>query len=316
MIAGHSTRIEVLELLRRRGSASADEIAGELGITANAVRQHLANLEREGLVASEPHRQKRGRPAFRFSLTARADAIRPFIAMIRTVHWSSSTPLPALRSADVRELDRLSSERFGIPVDWLMEAAGWQVARHCDGKTVVACGTGNNGGDALAAARHLHRWERLQSVACVDRAALKGATATEAEALEKDGVQIADDLVLDGAEIILDGLLGTGLSRQPTGRYADWINAIDKASAHVVAIDIPSGLEADSGRAFEPAIRADKTVTLGLPKVGLLEADGPLHAGEIWVADIGIPLRAYEAIGIHVPSAAFGARDCIRLEPR
>src|SRR4051812_34640987 len=94
----------------------------------------------------------------------------------RTAPLSSSGPesppgldaLPKLTGAQVKDLDRLASERFGVSIDWLMEAAGWQVARFCDAPTAVVCGVGNNGGDGLAAARHLHRWGRLTSVSCLD----------------------------------------------------------------------------------------------------------------------------------------------------
>ncbi len=77
MIAGRSTRMEILELLRRRGRSSAETIANDLGVTPNAIRQHLTNLEREGLVASQPERSGRGRPALLFGLTERADAVFP-----------------------------------------------------------------------------------------------------------------------------------------------------------------------------------------------------------------------------------------------
>ena len=77
MIAGRSTRMEVLELLRRKGKSSAETIAGDLGVTANAVRQHLTNLERDGLVSSQPERSGRGRPSLFFGLTERADAVFP-----------------------------------------------------------------------------------------------------------------------------------------------------------------------------------------------------------------------------------------------
>ena len=77
MIAGRSTRMEVLELLRRKGHASAETIATDLGVTPNAVRQHLTNLERDGLVVSQPERRARGRPSLLFSLTERADSVFP-----------------------------------------------------------------------------------------------------------------------------------------------------------------------------------------------------------------------------------------------
>jgi NAD(P)H-hydrate epimerase len=194
-----------------------------------------------------------------------------------------------------------------------MEAAGWQLARHCRGRTAVVCGRGNNGGDGLAAARHLHRWGRLHSVACVDVEGLAGPAAAEAAALRALGVTIEAEPRLAGAQVMLDALLGTGLSRAPAGRYADWIAQLNASGARVIAVDVPSGLEADTGRAHDPCVRAHLTVTLGLPKAGLLQADGPAVAGEVWVADIGIPREAYAAIGIEVPPHLFAMHDRLEL---
>jgi hydroxyethylthiazole kinase-like uncharacterized protein yjeF len=226
---------------------------------------------------------------------------------------SSGRLPPTLTSEQVRAVDRLTAERFGIPVEWLMEAAGWQVARLCRERAYVVCGKGNNGGDGLAAARHLHRWGRLAGVACIDRAALRGPAAQEAAALEAGGVAIASEPDLTGAECVVDALLGTGLSRAPDGVYADWIREVNAAGSPVIAVDIPSGLEADSGKAHHPTVRAIMTVTLGLPKPGLLEADGPAHAGEIWVADIGVPLSAYREAGISMPVGLFEQGDAFSL---
>ena len=194
-----------------------------------------------------------------------------------------------------------------------MEAAGWQIARHCRGRTAVLCGKGNNGGDGLAAARHLSRWGRLHLVAALDRSAFEGAAAREAEALERSGVTIRSEIELAGADVLLDAIFGTGLSRPPEGKAADWIEAINASQQRVIAADLPSGLEADNGRALNPTVRAQLTVTLGLPKAGLLAMDGPAHAGEIWVADIGIPTEAYEAVGLKVQRALFAVEDQVRL---
>lgn len=226
---------------------------------------------------------------------------------------SSGRLPPTLTSEQVRAVDRLTAERFGIPVQWLMEAAGWQVARLCRQRAYVVCGKGNNGGDGLAAARHLHRWGRLAGVACVDRGALRGPAADEATALEAVGVEIAAEPRLNGARCVVDALLGTGLSRAPEGVYADWIRAVNATGSPVVAVDVPSGLEADSGKAHHPTVRATTTVTLGLPKPGLLEADGPAHAGEIWVADIGVPLVAYREVGVPIPEGLFEQGDAFHL---
>jgi ADP-dependent NAD(P)H-hydrate dehydratase / NAD(P)H-hydrate epimerase len=210
-------------------------------------------------------------------------------------------------------VDRVTSERFRVAVDWLMEAAGWQTARHCRERTLVVCGRGNNGGDGLAAARHLHRWGHLAGVACLDRPALSGPASRQAEALEALGVPIADRLELDNCRTVLDAIFGTGLNRPAEGLAAEWIGAINSAGRRVVAVDVPSGLDADSGRAFEPAIRASRTVTLGLPKTGLLQADGPDLAGDVWVADIGVPREAYRELGIEVPVQLFARDDRVRL---
>jgi len=225
-----------------------------------------------------------------------------------------NSPGPLINSRQVREAAALAQERFGIGVDWLMEAAGWQVARYCKGRTAVACGVGNNAGDGLAAARHLHRWGRLASVSCLDAGKLRGPAARELAALQKLGVEVVDTLMLDGAEVVLDAIFGTGLSRAPEGDFAAWIQAINASGARVVAVDLPSGLDADTGVAYAPTVQAHVTVTLGLPKTGLLNNDGLRLAGEVWVADIGMPLEVYRALGIDVPATLFSTQDNFRIE--
>ncbi len=194
-----------------------------------------------------------------------------------------------------------------------MEAAGWQVARFCRGQVAVVCGVGNNAGDGLAAARHLHRWGRLSSVSCVDASRLRGAAALERDALGKLGIEISSELRLAEAEVVVDALFGTGLSRLPQGKFAVWIQAINDCGLQVVAIDVPSGLDADTGVAYAPCVRANTTVTLGLAKPGLMTNDGLGFAGEVWVADIGVPFEAYAAVGVEVPSDLFAKSDTMKL---
>jgi len=204
----------------------------------------------------------------------------------------SSSARPTLSSSQVKRLDELCAERFGIPTDWLMEAAGWQVARNVDEAAVVVCGVGNNAGDGLAAARHLHRWGLLTRVCCVDRSRLRGAAARELDVLERLGVAPSSELDLDGARVVVDAIFGTGLTRPPDGRFAEWIRAINDSGKRVLSVDVPSGLDAESGVAYSPVVRADVTITLGLPKRGL--------SGDVRVVDIGIPDEAYAAIGIEI----------------
>jgi ADP-dependent NAD(P)H-hydrate dehydratase / NAD(P)H-hydrate epimerase len=171
-----------------------------------------------------------------------------------------------------------------------MEAAGWQVARFVDKPAAVVCGVGNNAGDGLAAARHLHRWGRLMSACCVDAHRLRGPAAAELTALEKVGVRVSDELNIDDAEVVVDAIFGTGLTRAPEGKFATWINAINESGRRVVSVDVPSGLDAETGVAYSPVVNADLTITLGLPKRGL--------TGEVVVVDIGIPREAYLAVGV------------------
>ena len=194
-----------------------------------------------------------------------------------------------------------------------MEAAGWQVAGFCDRPTTVVCGVGNNAGDGLAAARHLHRWGKLVKVCCIDASRLRGATARELDALQLLGVEVEDELAVAGADLVVDAIFGTGLSRAPEGRFAEWIRAVNASGQRVVAVDVPSGLDADTGVAYAPTVRADVTVTLGFPKPGLLTSDGPRLAGEVWAVDIGVPFEAYAAAGVEVPSGLYSSGARLRL---
>jgi hydroxyethylthiazole kinase-like uncharacterized protein yjeF len=220
----------------------------------------------------------------------------------------SSSALPTLTSKQVKEVDALAQERFGISVDWLMEAAGWQVARFVRQRAAVVCGVGNNAGDGLAAARHLDRWGRLASVSCVDAGRLRGPAASELDALRRLGVEVASDLELENAEVIVDAIFGTGLSRPPEGRFAEWIEAINRSGKTVISVDVPSGLDADTGVAYSPVVKASATLTLGLPKPGLSTL-----AGRVFVADIGVPLEAYAAVGVKVPADLFAGGELIPL---
>jgi hydroxyethylthiazole kinase-like uncharacterized protein yjeF len=225
----------------------------------------------------------------------------------------SERKVPSLTRAQVVEVDRLAAEVFSVPVEWLMEAAGWQIARHCRARTAVLCGTGNNGGDGLAAARHLHRWGRLHSVSVTDRDRLRGPAAREALALEAAGVEIRDGPDLVGSQLVLDAIFGTGLDRPPEGLEAQWIKTINVSGRRVLSADLPSGLDADTGLAPGEVVRADLTVTLGLPKAGLLLARGPELAGAVWVVDIGIPPQAYGILGVDVPPHLFAMHDRVEL---
>jgi NAD(P)H-hydrate epimerase len=121
--------------------------------------------------------------------------------------------------------------------------------------------------------------------------------------------------VLGGADVILDALLGYSLAGPPREPESGLIRAANSSRAPIVALDLPSGLNPDSGIPNEPTIRAARTLTIALPKVGLLYAQAAESVGELWLADISVPPTVYARFGIH-PGALFAESDLIRVRAR
>lgn len=219
-----------------------------------------------------------------------------------------------ITAAQMQELDRRTILEAHIPAATLMERAGSSVASCLEqrwgplpGKTVtVVCGKGNNGGDGFVAARLLRRRHanvRVLAMASVSELSREAATMYKqfVRGAGKSSVYLytskaQTQALLQDSDILIDALLGTGLSSTVTGRYADAIDCINEAGRPVVAIDLPSGLHADTGAILGRAIRASLTVTFGLPKLGLYQSYGIDLAGEVAIADIGIPLPYIDAI--------------------
>ncbi|MFL5271273.1 MAG: NAD(P)H-hydrate dehydratase [Anaeromyxobacteraceae bacterium] len=209
-------------------------------------------------------------------------------------------------AAEMRAIDRAAIETCGVPGLVLMERAGAAVAAAAralvaPGREVVAvCGAGNNGGDGYVAARLLRAaGVAARAVALAPRAALRGDALAAREAAEAAGVPISDagPEAIGAAEgdVVVDALLGTGLSRAPEGAYAAAIRRVEALrarGARVVAVDVPSGLSADTGRPLGACVRADVTVTFAFQKRGLVLHPGPAYAGDVRVVDIGIPAEA------------------------
>jgi NAD(P)H-hydrate epimerase len=213
----------------------------------------------------------------------------------------------ALTAQQMREVDK-ASEAHGMPAAVLMENAGEALARAAlrlagpQGRFLVLCGTGNNGGDGLVAARKLAaagRWVGVEVVGAVER--LEGEPQRNFVALKASGVTVApisDELPVGAGDVVIDALFGTGLSRAPEGKHADAIGRISvwrAAGAKVLSADLPSGLQSDSGAPFVPCVAADATVSFGFLKLGQALEPGAALCGELEVADIGIP-RAADAV--------------------
>ena len=207
---------------------------------------------------------------------------------------------PLLTAAETRTAEA-EAERRGLPASILMENAGTAVAEAAmalggpAARFLVVAGPGNNGGDGYVAARKLHAAGRQVDVWRVgDPARMKGDAARNHAAVEQGGVPVhssAAAMPLRPGDVVIDALFGTGLARAPDGEPADAVRAMLRWHAEgvrVLAVDLPSGLSSDTGRAFEPCVAADLTVTFGALKLGLGLEPGATLAGRIEVADIGL----------------------------
>ena len=216
-------------------------------------------------------------------------------------------------AAQMRELDRKAIEERGIPSLELMERAATGIAsaalsilptRAGKGRAAIFCGTGNNGGDGLAAARLLaSEGLRVRTYLVGDREKLTPDAQEElrrlSERVQEPYLTIVNFDPRDAeqaswtknAHIVIDALFGVGLSReiQSDSPWAAAISLINRARGAVIAADIASGIDADSGRVMGCAVRADRTITFTAPKIGHAVGDGFLYSGAVSVHDIGIP---------------------------
>jgi NAD(P)H-hydrate epimerase len=225
----------------------------------------------------------------------------------------------SLSADEVAALDA-GAVRSGVSVMQLMEVAGWQVARcawqvlhHSPGRVAVVVGRGNNGGDGMVAARHLVAWGcSVRAVVVAEsESSLRELLAAHVESARKSGVHTGFGTstesvreAVQGAALVLDAVLGTGLRGAPRDADAAAIAAMEHT--HVLAVDVPSGLDATSGEAYQPCVRAAATCTLTAMKRGLWTASGRAQAGAITVADIGMPLAAWRAAGLQAPHLVRG----------
>jgi len=207
---------------------------------------------------------------------------------------------PLVGAATMRALDRYTIEALGVPGELLMESAGRAVAEVAlgvlrpGGSILVVAGAGNNGGDGLVAARHLHLVGVAVRVVLVgDPAALRGDAGANLARARAAGVSVEGPPgpSCGPGDVVVDALFGTGLARPVEGEAAHAIariSAAREAGARVVSVDLPSGLDTDTGQVLGCAVAADVTVACGLPKLALALEPGRSHAGRVLVARIGI----------------------------
>lgn len=236
------------------------------------------------------------------------------------------TMIPTVTAAQMREVDRVVTEELHIELLQMMENAGRALAersrRFLGGdargrRIVILAGRGGNGGGGLAAARRLSIWGAQVTVVLAQRRdEMKGVPEQQLAILERMGVDArAGDAAIAGAELLLDALVGYSLRGAPRGRIAELVGAANASRVPIVALDLPSGLDPDSGRPREPTIRAASTLTLALPKAGLMAPDARGWVGDLYLADVSVPELVYRRLGIAV-GPIFAEGDIVPVDVR
>ena len=229
------------------------------------------------------------------------------------MHTVSRSAVPALTTEQMREVDRAMVEDLHIELVQMMENAGRNLAelaitRFSPSSVTVLAGPGGNGGGGLVAARHLINRGFQVQVVLTEPDRLTPVPAHQADILARMGVTIASRPAT--ADLIIDAMIGYSLRGDPAGAAAQLITWANDQAAPVLALDTPSGLDLTTGTAANPAVWAAATLTLALPKVGLLDAP---NVGELYLADISVPPLVYQRMGIPVPEL-FRQASLLRID--
>lgn len=220
---------------------------------------------------------------------------------METTTGRSSMP-PAVTAEQMREVDRVMIEDLHIELIQMMENAGAHLAElairsYAPRSVSVLTGPGGNGGGGLVAARHLlNRGVDAQVVLSHPTDALTAVPLHQLDILDRMGVSPVAQPV--ESELVIDAVIGYSLRGAPRGRAAELIDWANRQASPVLSLDTPSGLDVTTGRPAAPCVRATTTMTLALPKTGLLEA--PELVGSLFLADISVPSLVYERIGLEV----------------
>lgn len=233
--------------------------------------------------------------------------------------------LPAITPAQMLSVEKLLTDELGVDPVVLIETAGVLIAeqarRMLNGSVaqravVTLVGTGQNGTDAMAAARRLAAWGAQSTVLLGrTRTQLPPATLVQLELAEHFGVRVFDpDALLPEADLIVDGLIGYGLQGPARDTVGELIHAVTRYRVPVLAVDVPSGLDATTGKADMPAIRADVTLVLAYPKTGLVKSFAANLVGELVVADLGVPSWVWQRLKLPAPNFATGPLVTLKRE--
>jgi NAD(P)H-hydrate epimerase len=224
----------------------------------------------------------------------------------RTFITEEGITVPSVTEEQMREIDRIVVEDFGLGILQMMENAGRNLAltamEMVSGRKpaiTILAGSGGNGGGGICCARHLYnRGYQINLLLTKEPKILRGSAKTQLNILTSAGFQpshntLAEELI-QAADLVIDALIGYSLNGAPRGQIAEFIRLTNLRAKKTLSLDIPSGIDSTTGETPGVYVKADRTLTLALPKPGLHNPS----AGDIYLADIGIPPEIYRSLGI------------------
>lgn len=235
--------------------------------------------------------------------------------------------IPFITADQMREVDRLMTEEYAISLPQMMENAGRNLARAArvlffdvdprGHRVDVLCGAGGNGGGGMVCARRLTNWGAEVTVWLTRPAEEhRGVPAKQLgilQAMDTDIRVVGTEPKLSG-ELAVDALIGYSLAGAPSGPAAALIRAANNSDSPVLSLDVPSGVDAGTGAVYEPAVRADATLTLALPKTGLRSDAARKLVGDLHLTDIGVPPELYARPGLELDvGPLFYRHEIIRI---
>jgi len=236
--------------------------------------------------------------------------------------------MKAIIADQMRLVDDLAVNKYNILLEEMMELAGYHLTELAhtimkkslkNKKIVVLAGKGNNGGGGLVAARHLHNRGADVHIILSSNTGLKAAVAGRLKTLKELQLPILyfegeDDSckLIQEAHLIIDALIGYGLKSDPKYPVSQLIDHVNNSGSTVLSLDVPTGIDSTKGNIYNRCIRADHTLTLALPKEGLLDENARNHIGSLYLADIGIPGALYKELGLDIENI-FQYENIIKL---
>jgi len=231
--------------------------------------------------------------------------------------------IPFVTRDQMKAIDRLMAVQYHIGLIQMMENAGLRLAEltrkimggSVEGRSILAvCGSGNNGGGGMVAARHLHNWGARMTIKINKSSSdMKIVPKRQLSILRALNLRFIENINDQNYEVILDAVMGYGADGNPRGEAGQWIQIMNESKKLILSLDSPSGLDVTTGKPGKPCVKAYATLTLALPKTGFQSDGAKPFIGQLYLADIGIPRELINQLGI-VGENIFVEKPIIKIE--